>query len=452
MALEPTPDGAPREQELLGGVRRHHEAESLAAPALRDVEDAVRRPAGADGAHAQRVRQPSTARPRPSRGRPPGPSPSRRGGRPSPPRARDRAGTATYRRAGSEATTRAPTASPPMNSTVISSIEWTTCAASSRCLRRRSAPRSRSRRSGQGRTRRRLARGRESLRRRGLTWRKTSPTAWARAGVGGPSVTTQQSSRSAVRRMVMRDPLGGRSRCSGRIFPPAPAFGYPDRGGDVDAGRNESASRAWRSERAWTGNVVPTRSHTTSSHMTRWWQCRRRSRGRPTPSSAAVGSGIIGSGEDAQQLLVRLPALEDDDVARLLLERGGATPSRHHPLAGRRDRTKIRRRYNGIADEVMQRPDLLALLLPGLRADLSIIEAYVHRPGRALDSDRRIRGRQGPRGDRGGGRRMAADNCCPLGSDVPGGDFFVHSAHEELMRTLSEELMLATDRTTGPWS
>ena len=44
---------------------------------------------------------------------------------------------------------------------------------------------------------------------------------------------------------------------------------------------------------------------------------------------------------------------------------------------------EIRRRYNGIPDEVMQHPDLLALLLPGLRADLSVIEAYVHRPGRA---------------------------------------------------------------------
>src|SRR5258705_9574875 len=37
MALEPAPDGAPGEQEILGGVDRHHEAEPLAPAALRDI-------------------------------------------------------------------------------------------------------------------------------------------------------------------------------------------------------------------------------------------------------------------------------------------------------------------------------------------------------------------------------------------------------------------------------
>jgi acyl transferase domain-containing protein len=39
--------------------------------------------------------------------------------------------------------------------------------------------------------------------------------------------------------------------------------------------------------------------------------------------TAPARTGIVGSGEDARQLLVRLPALDDDEVMRLLLERGG---------------------------------------------------------------------------------------------------------------------------------
>lgn len=115
---------------------------------------------------------------------------------------------------------------------------------------------------------------------------------------------------------------------------------------------------------------------------------------------------------------------------------------------------EIRRRYNGIPDEVMQHPDLLALLLPGLRADLSVIETYVHRPGRALDCPIvAFGGVKDPEATEAELVEWRQQTTAALSIRMfQGGHFFVQSAHEELMRTLSEELILTADRTTGPWS
>jgi surfactin synthase thioesterase subunit len=40
--------------------------------------------------------------------------------------------------------------------------------------------------------------------------------------------------------------------------------------------------------------------------------------------------------------------------------------------------------YGGIPEEVFQDPELLALLLPGVRADVTALETYVHTPGPTL--------------------------------------------------------------------
>ena len=89
--------------------------------------------------------------------------------------------------------------------------------------------------------------------------------------------------------------------------------------------------------------------------------------------------------------------------------RAPQVPPRHPDIAHLPDAEfveEIRRRYNGIPDEVLRHPDLLALLLPGLRADLTLIEAYVHRPGRAAPvPGLGLRGRCGPGGDPGGAGR-----------------------------------------------
>lgn len=83
------------------------------------------------------------------------------------------------------------------------------------------------------------------------------------------------------------------------------------------------------------------------------------------------------------------------EVARTLQRRGGPVPQRLL-ISGRRaphlaEReppihqldddafiAEIQRRYNGIPPEVLQYPELLELLLPALRADMSVIET--HRP------------------------------------------------------------------------
>jgi medium-chain acyl-[acyl-carrier-protein] hydrolase len=46
---------------------------------------------------------------------------------------------------------------------------------------------------------------------------------------------------------------------------------------------------------------------------------------------------------------------------------------------------EIRRRYNGIPDEVMQYPELMELLLPGLRADIAAIERHSFEPDEPLE-------------------------------------------------------------------
>jgi medium-chain acyl-[acyl-carrier-protein] hydrolase len=45
----------------------------------------------------------------------------------------------------------------------------------------------------------------------------------------------------------------------------------------------------------------------------------------------------------------------------------------------------INRRYGGIPDEILRERDLLALLLPGLRADMTLIETHRFEPGALLD-------------------------------------------------------------------
>lgn len=132
-------------------------------------------------------------------------------------------------------------------------------------------------------------------------------------------------------------------------------------------------------------------------------------------------------------------------------------PSRHPAITHLPDEEfvrEIRRRYNGIPDEVMQHADLLALLLPGLRADLAVIEAYVHRPGRPLDCPivafGGVKDPEATETELVGWRQQTTGALSVR--MFPGGHFFVQSAHEELMRILSEELMLTVDRTAGPWS
>lgn len=128
--------------------------------------------------------------------------------------------------------------------------------------------------------------------------------------------------------------------------------------------------------------------------------------------------------------------------------RAAHLPPRHPAIAHLPDSEfieEIRRRYNGIPDEVLRHSDLLALLLPGLRADLTLIEAHDHRPGHPLEC---------PISAYGGVADAEATQAELVGwrehtrgalsvRMFPGGHFFVQSAHEELVRSVKAEL--ATD-------
>ena len=75
--------------------------------------------------------------------------------------------------------------------------------------------------------------------------------------------------------------------------------------------------------------------------------------------------------------------------ARLLISghRAPQLPNRRPPLAHLSDAAliaEVRARYDGVSEEVLRHPDLMALLLPGLRADLALVEGYVCRPDEPL--------------------------------------------------------------------
>lgn len=96
-------------------------------------------------------------------------------------------------------------------------------------------------------------------------------------------------------------------------------------------------------------------------------------------------------------------ALVAFEVARALQARG-APPAAHLLVSGRRAPhlaaheadihaldneafvAEIGRRYGAIPAELLRHPDVMDLLLPVLRADITAIETYVHTPGEPLSS------------------------------------------------------------------
>ena len=90
--------------------------------------------------------------------------------------------------------------------------------------------------------------------------------------------------------------------------------------------------------------------------------------------------GAVLASEVARNLAVRSGLLP-----RLLIVSGRRPPKFPDtlpPISGLPDGafvSEINRRYNGIPAEILANPDVLALLLPGLRADLTAIETF--RPG-----------------------------------------------------------------------
>ena len=118
---------------------------------------------------------------------------------------------------------------------------------------------------------------------------------------------------------------------------------------------------------------------------------------------------------------------------------------RHTPMAHLDDIafvTEMRRRYDGIPGEVLQHADLMELLLPTLRADITAFEGYVYEPGEPLGC---------PITAYGGSDDLEAD-CDGVAAwrqhtraafryrIFPGNHFFLQSARALVLRDLAETL------------
>lgn len=129
-------------------------------------------------------------------------------------------------------------------------------------------------------------------------------------------------------------------------------------------------------------------------------------------------------------------------------------PSRHPPIAQLADAEfveEVRRRYNGISDEVLRHPDLLALLVPTLKADMAVIESYVHRESIPLECPVSVYG--GVDDPEATPAELVSWRAQTRGRFsvrmFPGAHFFVQTAQADMLRAVREELALIADRALG---
>ncbi len=141
--------------------------------------------------------------------------------------------------------------------------------------------------------------------------------------------------------------------------------------------------------------------------------------GRPLPSALFV------SGRNAPHLADPRPRL--------------------HRLPRKEFVEEIVRRYNGIPEAILAEPELLDLLLPALRADVAMIERYVHEPGESLGVPIHVfGGLSDPSTTRVGleAWRELAGGRFTLRL-LPGDHFFLQTARAELLSAIGETLALA---------
>jgi medium-chain acyl-[acyl-carrier-protein] hydrolase len=117
-------------------------------------------------------------------------------------------------------------------------------------------------------------------------------------------------------------------------------------------------------------------------------------------------------------------------------------PMTHLPDAALVD--EVDRRYGGFPDAIRQDPDLVALFVPGLRADLTVLESYVHRVGAPLSCPISA---FGGRDDAEAGEpdllgwREHTEGAFSVRS-FPGGHFFIQSAQAAVVRAVADELSI----------
>jgi medium-chain acyl-[acyl-carrier-protein] hydrolase len=127
-------------------------------------------------------------------------------------------------------------------------------------------------------------------------------------------------------------------------------------------------------------------------------------------------------------------------------------PIRHLPDAEFID--ELKDRYGGVPDEVLQHAELLQLLLPILRADITMFETYEYREADPLRCPlAAFGGTEDPRSARPQIGAWREETAGPFSAAMfPGGHFFIDSARGELLATVSRHLtMPAPDPAGVPW-
>jgi medium-chain acyl-[acyl-carrier-protein] hydrolase len=104
------------------------------------------------------------------------------------------------------------------------------------------------------------------------------------------------------------------------------------------------------------------------------------------------------------------------------------------------------RKLNGTPDEVLAEPDLLSLVLPGFRADLSLLGRYTYQPGEPLDCPATVFGGDRdpvvPAGDLGAWAELTTGDVQVRVMD--GDHFFLLPRRADLLAAIIERLGLAS--------
>jgi medium-chain acyl-[acyl-carrier-protein] hydrolase len=128
--------------------------------------------------------------------------------------------------------------------------------------------------------------------------------------------------------------------------------------------------------------------------------------------------------------------------------------SRHAPFSHLPDAeflAEVRARYDGVPEEVLRHADLMALLLPCLRADMTLIESFAWRDEAALTCPiSAYGGRNDPEARE---PELAAWRTHTRGAFTlrlfSGTHFFIRSARSELVMAIARDLADATESTPG---
>ena len=103
---------------------------------------------------------------------------------------------------------------------------------------------------------------------------------------------------------------------------------------------------------------------------------------------------------------------------------------------------KLQHRYSGIPEEILENPDILHLVLPGLRASLKMYECYKYMEGDPLDCPITVFG--GLQDNSVSRKELEAwrhqTNRSFSLQMLPGSHFFINSEQEHFLQTLSSDL------------